>query len=56
MIKNVGLIVAKIADGVLSKMRVIEGEHFQIGKPVEIEHFFEAANFISADIEVIQFY
>lgn len=54
MIQNIGLIVTKIADGIFSEMWVIEGKNLQIGQSVEVEYFFEATNFIAADIKIIE--
>lgn len=55
MIKHVGLVVAEVADGVLSEMRIVEGQYFQVRKPIQIEDFLEGANSVSAYVQVSQF-
>ena len=54
MIENVGLVVAQVADGILSEMGIVEGQHFQIRQAVEVEHLLEATNFVATDVEVNQ--
>lgn len=54
VVEDVGLVVAEVADGVFSEVGVVEGEDLQVGQPVEVEHFFEAADFVAADVEVVE--
>ena len=54
MIEDVGLIIAQVADGILSEVGIIEGQHFQVRQTVEVEDLLEAANFVATDIEVNQ--
>lgn len=54
MIQHVCLIVAEIADGILAEMRVVEGQNFEVRQAVKVEHFFEATDFVAADVEVCQ--
>ena len=54
MIEDVGLVIAQVADGILSEVGIVEGQHFQIGQTVEVEHLLEAADFVATDVEVNQ--
>jgi len=56
MVKNIGLVIAKIANWILSEMWVIKRQNFQIREPIKVENFFETANLIPADVEIIQLY
>ena len=54
MIEDVGLIIAQVADGILSEVGIIERQNFQVRQAVEVEDLFKAANFVTTDIEVNQ--
>jgi hypothetical protein len=46
------LVVAKVADRVLSKMGIIETKNFEIGQSVEVQCLLERTNFVTSDVEI----
>jgi hypothetical protein len=54
MIEHISLIIAQIADRILTKMRVIKGKYLQIWQSIQIEYLFETANFVSTDVQVCE--
>ena len=48
------MVIAEIADRVLSEVRIVERQHFQVGQSVQVQHFFKAANLIARNVEVIE--
>jgi hypothetical protein len=46
------LIIAKIADGILSKMGIIETKNFKIWQSVEVQCFFEGTNLVASDVKI----
>lgn len=54
MVKYVGLIVAKIADGVFSEVGVVEGQYLKVGEAIKIEDFLEATDLVAADVKIME--
>lgn len=54
MVKYVGLIVAKIADGVFSEVGVVEGQYLKVGEAIQIEDFLEATDLVAADVKIME--
>jgi hypothetical protein len=54
VIEHICLIVAEVANRVLSEVRVIERENLEVRQSVQIAHLFETANFIATNIQIIE--
>ena len=54
MVQHVGLIVGEGANRILPEVRVVKGQHFEVGKSIEVQDLFERADFVSAEIQVTQ--
>lgn len=54
MVKYVGLIVAKIADGVFSEVGVVEGQYLKVGEAIQIEDFLEATDLVATDVKIME--
>ena len=52
MIKDISLIVAKVTDWVLTKMRICESSVFEIWKTVQVEKFLEVADLVGSHVQV----
>ena len=51
MIKNIGLIVAQVANRVLAIVRVLEGTDPKERKSVEVENLFEIPYFVVRNVQ-----
>jgi hypothetical protein len=52
VIQNIGLVVAEVTDGIFAEVRIVEGEDFQVGEPVQIEYLLETADLITCNVQV----
>ena len=52
VIEHVGLVIAQVADGVLTIVWVLEGANAQIWEAVQVEHLLEVAYLIVGDVEL----
>lgn len=52
VVQHIRLVIAEVADRIFPEVWVIEGEHFEVGQPVQVQNFFEGADFVTADVEV----
>ena len=51
MVEDVGAVIAQIANGIVAVVRIVERANAQAGEAIQIQHFFEIANFIGSQIE-----
>lgn len=54
MIQHVRLVVAQVADRVLPKMRIIERQHLQPRKTIQVQCFLERTDLIPRDVQILQ--
>lgn len=52
MVEHVGLVVAQVADWILTEVGVVEGQDFQVGEAVEVQDFFETADLVACDVQI----
>jgi len=54
VVQHVRAVVAQIADGVVTIVRVIKSTHRQAREPVKVEHFLEVAYLVRSQVQGAQ--